>query len=331
MIHPPTQPFWPFWITADFQVRDPWKGGPREGSHIKARAMGLARVVRREMPWLGAGSGRRSRAILELHAVQILAKKERKTCSFAGIHKQQQDKPIHQPPNPQTQSPPPPAPAISCIHPSFQSRAHGHSGLNSFRSLRLSLLACTQRTAPGPASQFLPAFWPLYPPSLSPVQPRPRSKHQRHSTAPPQRHLEEGHRSNTHTHKHTHFLSSGDTPCLVTDSGHSGTKGATMLVSESWTIDLEERLLSYWAHQRPTLPKGENESGGQGRHSRGFGKEQRSWGVPRKNLCPSSHWATPWLRCGNEKRTRRAWVAHSPGACTMLLGWLELGQVCLQG
>lgn len=65
--------------------------------------------------------------------------------------------------------------------------------------------------------------------------------------------------------------------------------------------------------------------GEQGRSSRGFRKEQRSWGVPRKNLCPSSHWAPPWLRCRNEKRTRRGWVAPSPGACTMLLGWLEPG------
>ena len=26
-----------------------------------------------------------------------------------------------------------------------------------------------------------------------------------------------------------------------------------------------------------------------------------------------------------KKRTRRDWVAHSPGACAMLLGWLEPG------
>lgn len=75
----------------------------------------------------------------------------------------------------------------------------------------------------------------------------------------------------------------------------------------------------------PPSPREDNEGGGQGRRER-LQKGAEKLGCTQKNLCPSSHWAPPWLRCANEKENLERLGCSQLGApASMLLGWLEPG------
>ena len=198
MTHLPTQPFWPFWTTADFQVQDPWKGGPRGGSHRNGAGLGGATqdALTWSWEWPSVQGDPRASRCSDLG-------KEGKTILLPRCHSQTSSSKT----GPSTGLPIPklrvplPHPQLS---PASAPPSHGHVGLNSFRFPGSVCLPVFSALPPSPASQLLPPFWPLLPPQSlsSPAMAQDQCQH--HSTGPPQRYLEEGHRSNTDTHTNTH-------------------------------------------------------------------------------------------------------------------------------